>query len=84
MLFGTVFQDIAILGSNGVPNFRLALVYIIDGGKIQILLMPTKKSLPGSNITIGLCDSFDFIGNGVSEQRVQGVEIPSSSSGVHE
>lgn len=83
MLFGTAFKDVAILRSNRIPNFSLALMNIIDGRKIQVFFMPTKKSLPSSNITIGLCDSFYLIWNGMLEQRVKRIQIPSSSSCIH-
>ena len=72
-----------ILRSNRVPNFRLSLMDIIDGRKIQVFFVPTKKSLPGSNITVRLCDSFYFIGNGMFEERVKGIQIPGCCSLVH-
>lgn len=76
VVFGLLFQDIGLIGRNAIPKFRLSLMKVIDGFKIEIFLMPTEHRLPRSNITVRVSDSFDFRFDRVFEDRIEIGEIP--------
>ena len=46
--------------------------------------MPTKKSLPSTDIAVWLSYSLDFLSQGVPQQGVETVEVPRLGGVVHE
>lgn len=73
VLPGLALQDVRVSAGNGVPDLGGPLVDIVERGKIQVFFVPTKKSLPASNIAVGLGYAFDALGQAVLEEGVQSV-----------
>lgn len=57
---------------------------IVYGSQIQIFLVPTKKSLPASDITVGFSDTLNLLCQGVLQDGVEVVHVPRTCGGVHE
>ena len=84
MISGLFFEKMGVVLSDCIPKFRSSLMDIVESRQIEVLFMPTKKSLPSSNITIRLSNSLNFLSQGVSEERVETVEVPLSCILIHE
>ena len=50
---GLLLEDMAVREGYTVPYFRCSLMDVIDSCQIQVLFVPTKKSLPCTYITVG-------------------------------
>lgn len=44
-----------------VPEFRLAVVQIINAVKIHVLFVPPENCFPGTNIHVGIRNSRNFL-----------------------
>ncbi len=52
--------------------------------QIEIFRVPAEEGLPASQIAVRRVDAFDFVGQRVAEQRIEGVEVPALAARVHQ
>ena len=49
---GFLFQDVALVGRNTVPEFTFPLMEKIDGREVKVLFVPAKHSLPRADVAV--------------------------------
>jgi len=81
---GRGFEDVSVLCGDGIPDLGLSLVDVVDGGEVEVLLVPAEKCLPCADVAVRLRDSLHAVRHRVGEQRFQPVHIPLTSVLVHE
>ena len=77
-------QQVRLGFRNGVPKLVLSFVKVVDGGEVEVFLVPAKKSLPGPDVAVGGGHSSHILRDCVPEQRIESVQIPLSASFIHE
>lgn len=56
---------------DGIPVLFVSLMEVVDGGKVQIFLVPAENRFPGTDVAVGVGDSFDKDRGCVSQERVE-------------
>lgn len=83
-LLGLFLEDSLVIGLDGIPILFVSFVEIVDSRKVQIFFVPAEDRFPGSDVAVGVGDSFDEDRSCVSEERVEVCQVPATCRGRHE
>lgn len=81
---GFFLENMSLARRDGVPKLGFAFVEEVDGREVEVLFVPAEHRFPGANVAIRRCDTPHLDVYGLTEQRVQRVEVPAAGPLVHQ